>query len=223
MNSNFWLLQPPANQPRAEDAPGTKYATIICPAHDGHKRAGNRLADISVLVHPSGAKDFTWTWYSEVLMSERVVDIFEKNHVTGFETRPAKVAYPSQIKARPPHFFELVVTGWGGLAAPAAGLSLVKSCPACGHKRYIIAEPSRTIDAGAWDGSDLFIVWPLPRYPFASDRLASIIRQEKISGVKLIPAPQIPVERGGGLTPGPLAHFMPEKRARELGKRFGIS
>ncbi len=223
MNSNFWLLEPPANQPRAEDTPGTKYATIICPAHDGHRRAGDRLADISVLVHPSGARDFTWTWYNEVLISERVLDIFEKNHVTGFETRPARVAYPDKIKARPPHLFELVVTGWGGLAAPTAGLTLVESCPACGHKTYTIAEPSRAIDATAWDGSDLFIVWPLPSFRFASDRLASIIRQESISGVKLILAPEIPLERGDGLSPGPLASSMPKKRACELEKRFGIS
>jgi len=223
MSSNFWLLRPPGDQPRAQDAPGTKYETIICPTDDDHRRAGDRLADLSVLVHPSGVKDFTWSWLSDLLVSHKVLDIFERNQVTGFETKPVKVVYPDKIKARPPHLFELLVTGWGGLAAPAAGVSLVEWCPACGYKSYSIAEPSRAIDPTAWDGSDLFMVWPLPRYRFASERLARIIRQERLSGVKLIPAAAIPTKRGASLTPGPLASLMPEKRARELGKRFGIS
>jgi hypothetical protein len=113
--------------------------------------------------------------------------------------------------------------GWGGWAAPAAGLTLVESCPGCGHKVYAIAEPSRLIDPTAWDGSDLFIVWSLPGYQFASDRLASILRQEQVSGVKLLPAPELPVRRGNHVTPGSLALHMPESRARELSQRFGIS
>jgi hypothetical protein len=102
-------------------------------------------------------------------------------------------------------------------------VTLVESCPGCGHKVYAIAEPSRLIDATAWDGNDLFIVWPLPGYQFASNRLASILRQEQLSGVKLLPASDLPVRKGNHITPGSLALHMPESRARELGQRFGIS
>jgi hypothetical protein len=66
------------------------------------------------------------------------------------------------------------------------------------------------------------MVWPLPRFRFASDRLANILRQEKVSGVKLIPAAEIRIERGGMLTPGQLTSHMPPERARELNERFGI-
>jgi hypothetical protein len=100
----------------------------------------------------------------------------------------------------------------GGWAAPVAGVSLARSCPACGDKDYLIAEPSRLIDAAAWDGSDLFIVWPLPGYKFASSRLASILRKEKISGVQLISAPKIPVKRGATLGPASITYCMPEDR-----------
>jgi hypothetical protein len=34
--------------------------------------------------------------------------------------------------------------------------------------------------------SDLFIVWPLPKFLFASDRLAGILRQERVSGLDII-------------------------------------
>lgn len=147
---------------------------------------------------------------------------FQKHRVTGFDVRPAKTAYPKGIKARPPELFELVVTGWGGWGAPAAGVTLAWSCSACGDKDYRIAEPSRLIDPAAWDGSDLFIVWPLPNFRFASSRLAGILRSEKILGVQLIPASKITVKRGAKVSPGPIAYSMPEERARELSRRFGV-
>jgi hypothetical protein len=90
-------------------------------------------------------------------------------------------------------------------------------------KHYVIAEPSRLIDTAAWDGSDLFIVWPLPGYRLASERLVSVLRQEKVSGVELIPAPKIPVKKGATVGPGLLVYSMPEDRARELGQRYGIT
>jgi hypothetical protein len=224
MISNFWLLEPSPAQRLAEWGPDTDIEQIVCPAYDGHRRGGKRLGNLSVVVHPSGVKDMTWTWQSDILVSQEVLDLFEKYRVTGFEAKRARTSYPKNIKAPAPALFELVVTGWGGFAAPAAGVSLVESCPACGHKVYAIAEPSHLIDAGAWDGSDLFIVWPLPRYRFVSDRLASILRQERVSGVVLIPASKIDMGRGTRLSPGsPLTMSMPERRARELDQRFGIS
>jgi hypothetical protein len=224
MSANFWLLEPPPAQPPAELAPDNDSEMITCPAHDGHRRGGRRLGDLSVILDPRGADDVTWTWMNDILVSQDVLDLFEKHRVTGFEAGRVRISYPKNIKAPAPTLFELVVTGWGGFAAPAAGVSLVKSCPACGHKVYAIAEPSRLIDAAAWDGSDLFIVWPLPRYRFVSDRLASILRQERVSGIKIVPAAEIDMRRGTRVSPGaPRTMSMPESRARELDQRFGIS
>jgi hypothetical protein len=223
MVSKFWLLRAPGIRGLAEEAPGIDYEGIACPTNDGHKRGGRRKGELSVILHPMGVKDFTWTWLSDILVSQRVLSLFEKHHVTGFQARRAKTAYPSAIKTPPPDLFELVVTGWGGLAAAAASVKVVKSCLACGLREYSIAEPNLLIDAAAWDGSDLFIVWPLPRFRFASDRLASILRQERVSGIKLVPAPKIPMARGNKVSPGgSLTLFMPEERARELEQRFGI-
>jgi hypothetical protein len=219
----FWLLRAPRRQQLVEEAPDSKYEIIICPADEGHRRGRRVVGGLSVILAPSGVRDFVWTWCNDILVSQRVLDLFKKYRVTGFQPMPAKTSYLKPIKARPPKLFEFVVTGWGGWAAPAAGVSLVESCPACGHKIYAIAEPSRLIDPAAWDGSDLFIVWPLPGYRFASDRLATILRQEKVSGVELVPAPKLSTERGAHVSPGTLTACMPEVRARELSQRFGIS
>src|SRR5205823_9280940 len=134
----------------------------------------------------SALKDFTWIWDGYLLISQNLLQIFERHRVTGFEAKAANVAYSNTANMAPPALFELVITGWGGLAAQAAGVTLVESCQACGHKVYAIAEPGLLIDADAWDGSDLFLAWPLPGYRFASDRLASILREEKVSGIELI-------------------------------------
>jgi hypothetical protein len=222
MNS-FWFLEPPASLPPAKESPDTRYEQVTCPLRDGHRRGGKRIGELSVVVHPSGVRDVVFSWSADILLSKRTLELFEEHRVTGFETKRARTSYPKNIKAPPPELFELVVVGWGGWAAPAAGVTLAESCPGCGHKVYSIAEPSRLLDPTAWDGSDLFIVWPLPGYRFVSDRLASILRRENVSGVKLLPASALPTKRGAHVSPSTLANHMPEARARELGQRFGIS
>jgi hypothetical protein len=108
------------------------------------------------------------------------------------------------------------------MAAPPSGLTTLEFCPSCRHRVYEIRDPTRIIDPPHWDGSDLFIVWPLPNFRFCSDRLASILRQNQITGVNLIPASQIPMRPLSKLTPGPLTAVMPEARAREIARQFDV-
>ncbi len=222
MNTTFWLLESPHNQKLAILAGDTQFEKVICPANEGHRRPGRRLGDLSVTVDPSGIKDFTWTWSSDVLLSERVLDVFLKHRVTGYEIKPTVISFPKRNTEKPPAMFELIITGWAGMASSAAGLSVVKSCSACNSMTYTIAGPSRLIDPAAWDGSDLFIVWPLPRYPFLSDRLAKILREERMTGVKLVKATDIPFEPGNQATPGRLRDWMSDSRARALGRPLGL-
>jgi hypothetical protein len=223
MTQQFWLLQGVRDEPTAV-AKAEDYERVICQLEKRrHMRGGKRIGALNVQVSPSDVEDFVWTWGLELLVSQRALDIFDKHRVTGFEAKPVKVSYDGNSQEQPPELFELMVVGWGGVAAAAARPKLVSWCPHCHHKRYTIAEPSRLIDAAQWDGSDLFMVWPLPRYRFVSDRLADILRRERVSGVRLIPAPELPMSRGGDATPGRLRYFMPEDRARELDEQFGLS
>jgi hypothetical protein len=115
------------------------------------------------------------------------------------------------------------VTGWGGFVSAAAGTRLKEWCHGCGYNKYVIADPSQLIDAAAWDGSDIFVVWPLPVYRFASDRLAEILRTEGVSGLELVPATSIPGKQSGWVVGADALTLMPEARARELEQRFKIS
>jgi hypothetical protein len=175
------------------------------------------------MLAPSGAQDFTWVWGRELLISKRMLDLFTAHGVTGFAVKPAMATYPAEANSPAPQLFELVVNGWGGLASPAAGVRLIDWCPDCRYRRCAIADPSRLIDPHAWDGSDLFFVWPLPLYRFVSDRLAQILQQSKPSGLKLVPAEHIPMEKGATASPGALNWSIPEARARELEQRLGVS
>lgn len=218
MTRDVWLLEDPYSSEPIESAWSSE--PITCAADPGHRRQSQRLETVTISTWP--LDDFVWTWESDLLISERVLRLFRHHRVTGFETKPVKVAWPRPRTEPPPRLFELVVTGWGGMASPQAGLRIVKYCPSCRHRVYSVSEPSRIVDPTTLDDSDFFMVWPLPRFRFVSDRLARIIRESRFSGVALIPAADIPIERGGTLTPGPLTAWMPEGRAFELAKKFDV-
>jgi hypothetical protein len=218
----FWWLDAPYTQPLGVEIDGRKYVNVVCPTHEGHRGSERAIGNLAFKIPPSGVKDFTWTNQSDIVVNSRVLELFAKHHVTGFETRPVEVRFTRSAKTEPPELFELVVTGWGGTPALEAGVKLAEYCPDCGKRRFAIADPGRLINPAAWDGSDLFIVWPLPGFRFISDRLATILRREKVSGVNLIPAPEIRVAKGEKVSPGRLIMHMPEERARALSERFGI-
>jgi hypothetical protein len=222
MTSNFWLIEPPDNQRLLKRAAVPEFKKTPCPTSDHHSARLTRIGDLHVVADPLAEKDFTWTWRNEILASPKVLASFEKNGVTGFEIRPIVATYPEPIKAQPPELYEIIITGWAGLPSREAGLRITQSCPTCGYKRYTVADPSHLIDPNTWDGSDLFIVWPLPRYPFVTDRLANIIRQEKLSGVKLTPAAKVRVGENAELDPGTLFQWMPETRALMVGRKLGL-
>jgi hypothetical protein len=218
----FWVLRQPGNQRPLMRAAYPEFEETPCPATDRHSARRRRTGSLHVIANPSVTRDFNWTWQHDMLITPRTLAVFEKHQVTRFEVRPVNVQYPTPIKARPPELYEVVITGWGGLPSREAGLTVIESCPSCGHRNYEIAKPGLVINPGAWDGSDLFMVWPLPRFPFANDRLAKIIRGEKLSGVKLVPAPAIPLNPGDDFDPGSLFQWMPEQRAQELSRRFDL-
>jgi len=89
--------------------------------------------------------------------------------------------------------------------------------PTCGYKKFSIAEP------GPPDRSDsvgrkrhLRGLGRSPRHPFVTDRLAAIIRKEKLSGAKIdFLRKKSPWSGERRSTPGSLFQWMPEERASQ--------
>jgi hypothetical protein len=219
MIGDFWLLcDPYSSEPIDSDGPSEP---IFCEADPGHKRAGRpRPEKVTIPTRPTD--DFVWDWASELFLSEPALRVLVQNRITGFETRPVDVVWSRPTTETPPKLFELVITGWGGKASPQSGLKIMKYCPSCRHRVYSVSEPRRIIDPAMWDGSDFFMVWPLPRYRFVSDRLAKLIREARFSGLALVRAADVPMRPGATATPGPLTDWMPQQRALELAKKFDV-
>jgi hypothetical protein len=194
---------------------------VICPVNDGHQRVGKRLTDLSVALPGSNTEDFVWTWYSECLLTDHVLELFKAEGFTGFEIKPVKAGY-KKSKNTPPRLWELVVTGWAGIAPPETGINLVEHCESCHMRRYSTClHPDKLIDISQWDGSDFFIVWPLVRYIFITDRVAEMIRSQRLTGAVIKPPSKL--EFGGHTLGGDrLSLWMPDARARELGEPLGI-
>jgi hypothetical protein len=150
-----------------------------------------------------------------------VLQIFGRMVFTGFEVKPAKARFNQPTGEVPPRLWELIVTGWGGMAALESGIKLINDCDSCGNKEYSgYTNPEKVIDETQWDGSDFFMVWPLPKYIFVTDRVEKVIREEGFKGVRIVDLKDLGPTEGFG--PGRLSYYMPEARARQLGEPLGI-
>lgn len=189
---------------------------IICPINKGHRRGGKRLTDLSVTLPSEIVKDFMWTWQNECSLQDHVLGLFHTSGLSGFEVKPAKAKFRYAVNRKPPRIWELIVTGWAGMASPESGIRLVERCDKCGHIRYFgCTDPSKIIDLSQWDGNDFFIVWPLPKLIFVTDRLVRVIQDNHLTGANLILPDTL--DLSGEFSPGHLSYWMPELRANDLG------
>ena len=205
---------------------------IVCPANSEHKWGGKRITDLSVVLKKRQTFDVMWTWGSECLIQPRILDAFQQQGFTGFQVNPVHARFKRHFPSAPPRFWELVITGWAGLASPESGIQLdsAKSCRDCGKLRYTKAvNYSKIIDERNWDGSDFFIVWPLPKFIFVTDRVREFVQKNDIRLTHFVRPEDLQpktsfeqrVEKGFG--PGRLSYWMPEDRAHQLGDPLGIS
>ncbi|HOP79129.1 MAG TPA: hypothetical protein PLZ21_01050 [Armatimonadota bacterium] len=223
----FWYLTDTGNQATLANLDGPVLEKIekqygpVWPWNPGQRPAG-------IPIHVKVARrftDFIWTWYSQCLIQDKVLNMFKEEGFTGFDVWPVR----AKLKTRPnapdapeiPTLWEIILTGWGGIAPPESGIRVIKIVEGC--KYYSSwTDASRIIDESQWDGSDFFMVWPLPGFIFVTDRVVEFINKNKLTGVKAIPADAIAGPATESVVPGYLRQWMPEPRAREIGEPLGI-
>ena len=219
---HFWNLESPSSvHDQVDWGDGVDWERIVCPVNPSHQRAGRRVTDLHIVTKE--ICDFIWIpILPYCIIRDSVLNLFRNKGITGFEVKPVKARFAKSDKD-PPLLWELIVTGWAGMAKPESGIRLdeAASCQECGHLRYTgLRNPKELIAQREWDGSDVFMVWPMPRYIFVTDRVATIIRDSQLTGVRLVSMPEL--RKTDGFTPGRLHHYMPEDRARQLGEPLGI-
>jgi hypothetical protein len=226
METSFWLIHKSWTSPkkRAEwDHDKMQLESVKCPIYNKmHQRGGKRLTDLNVVLPEGDVDDFVWTWQSECMVQDHTLELLRSSGLTGFVVKPVTARFSKSAKAAP-RLWELVVTGWAGMAKPESGIHLdeSKSCPACGHLCYTgLRHADQLIDESQWDGSDFFMVWPMPRFPFVSKAVVRTVRERGLTGVEILPVAHLkPMD---GFAPGRLSYYMPEPRARAIGEPLRI-
>lgn len=217
----FYCINPPQNDRLlatvSED--GLDLETIVCPLNAGHQRVGRRRSTLKAIVG-AAAGDLVWTWPSDLLVSSRLRESIEKEQLSGLTFRPAEVVDRRGLGLAN-QFWEVVVEGWAGEASPASGIHLTDRCDGCGLLVYsCFTNPAKLVDVEKWDGSDFFIVWPMPRFIFVSHRALEFLNRHGPASFSAIPIEDLRCD--SQLTPGRLSHWMSPQRAHALGHAIGI-
>jgi len=194
-----------------------------CPINSSHDTSPCKRVPSQLHVKPPSRvlRDFIWTWYNECLVTDKVLTLFNSDGVTGF--RPRRVAVTGVKRGLPAiPLYELVITGWGGQADKQSGITLRSRCEGCGRETYdSILDPARLVNSKTWDGSDLFTVWPLPRFIFATARIKDIIHNHALRGVRVVPLDELSLS-SNEYTPGSLRQWYPDRVAKKRKKDFWL-
>jgi hypothetical protein len=193
----------------------------VCQIDPGHNGAGARVGNLHLLIADNVLQDFMWTSYGNCLIEEKTRLLFLAEGFTGLQTAPVHLRYEPPSERPLPILHELKLTGWGGVARPESGVRIIRNCATCGLLEYSpFTNGELILDQNQWEGTDFFMVWPMPLYVFITDRVATFIRAKGLSGAEILELRKMRLPRGFG--PGRLSHWLPEDRARQLGEPLGI-
>jgi hypothetical protein len=221
-DSQFYLLGAPETENRLCKFASSRVTVreeINCPIDPGHARIGRFFSNLSVVVPGPPAADILFTWVSHCLAQQRVLGVMERERQTGFWTKPAEALL--RKTGEPIAVRQLCVSGWGGVVPAESGIRQVVFCPAC---RWIhwpeLTNPEGLIQPRNWDGSDFFMIWPMPLFVVVSERVVRVFKDHKLKGAHF--SKSFPAGSGTGLSPQRLSYWMPEKRAHDLGDDLDI-
>ena len=163
---------------------------VICPKHPGHQRGVRNEHPLSIEIKKFKFGDFVSTVYSDWLITDRVAEIFESNHLTGYELRPVDVCNATL----PFPLWEIVVTGKAE-PHPDSGIKEIYRCEYCGSikRRAFNDSTGIIIDEATWDGSDFFRIEAYPKYIFVVEKVKKIIEEYHLAGTLLIPSTELRV------------------------------
>ncbi len=138
--------------------------------------------------------DFIWPTPWTILLSSRAKEVLEKSGLEGFEIVPVGLRdVEKEGPGDPIHeLFEFVVTGDGGTASAASGISVVERCYRCGFALYSPFSGGLQVDPAQWDGSDFFLLEEYPTYVLASDRARRFLEKSGLTNVALRDARTLP-------------------------------
>jgi hypothetical protein len=177
-------------------------------------------------VRRSQMADILWAGGHVCLISNRVKELFLSAKLTGYDLRPGDVRLMFPHDPNDAVYWQLILTGWGGIASPRSGIHRIDDPEGAGRLTYTpCLNPAAIIDASQWDGSDFFFVWPLPNFWWVTPRVADLLHEHKLKRFRLVPPSELKfgIQVGEvGFSPGRLRHYFTEERAKVIGEPLGI-
>jgi hypothetical protein len=163
--------------------------SIVCPLDPGHQRSSRRISTLGLEVVRRRVVDFSNPYFADIVITDRVLQTFEKAGLTGFRAEPTKIERVRKNcdKSKIPLLWELIITG-SGHVHPDSGIRLLRHCDGCGLDEYSAHEHRITIDESQWDGSDFFTVIERPSIYLVTERVKQVILENEFTNVRLIPS-----------------------------------
>lgn len=165
-----------------------------CQLNPDHKNA-IRTAELKVILPSPNIGDFVWTFYSECLITDRVLDLFKEARFTGFDVREVEIVRIKRIKKTMeytiPKLWEFVATGKGGDAHPDSGIKALSQCEECNSIRYSSYTNGIIVDDSQWDGSDFFTVNGYPAHILVTEQVKQLVINHKLVNCAIISSDQL--------------------------------
>jgi hypothetical protein len=174
---------------------------------------GEPRLDLTIILPSRNIGDFVWTWYSDCIVTDRVLSLFRREGFTGFETRPVKIQKIRGLEKKRkedavvPQLWELLIVGKGGEAAPESGIYRLRPRKD-GTWEYSSFRNGIIVDDAGWDGSDFFTINGYHRHILVSERVKEFIIANQFTNCAIIPADKL--EWKSGIRP---EEFEEEQRA----------
>jgi hypothetical protein len=150
--------------------------------------------DLTIILPSPWVGDFTWTWYSDCIVTDAVLSLFRQEGFTGFEPRPVVVEKFKRLSRKRgkevaiPPLWELLILGKGGDAAPESGIYPLYEIEDTGRFSYSSFRNGIIVDEANWDGSDFFVVNGYPKHILVTMRVKDLIVSHHLSNCALIPS-----------------------------------
>ena len=120
-----------------------------------------------------------------VLLSQRAVDVFKQNAITGFSYKEAVLVCDEEGEPLPDatQYFAMEVRGRAEPDFGAMHLKRKHCCPQCGQFSWNRQRLEPLIlDRDFWDGSDICRIESVPGYCICSERFQKLVEENGLTG-----------------------------------------
>lgn len=216
MHKIYWLSSRVRFDNQLRYSSAMRLDTELCPRRSDHAARSRWIRPLKLIGPIEPMTDFEWTVYGDVIVSSRVAKSLREAKFSGVQFLRTEF-YTSTETPFGRESVELRVNGWGGYAPTESGVREIERCPSCNHRVFSgYAHPEKLFSIEGWDGSDFFLIWPLPRYIMVTGCVRDLILDSKYSGVSLKKLTELPRVVAGTLTPGNLRDWFDEDRVRAI-------